>query len=138
MPAPTLPVGVLSLDHVTLIVASLERSRHFYVDILGMRQVERPQFKFPGLWFQLGNQQIHLVQQHERSSPAGLPAPPENATPGGAFHFAFEVADCQVAIDAMIAAGVTFRGGPSLRPDGCIQSFWFDPDGHVVEVFSRG
>ncbi|MBI3862242.1 MAG: VOC family protein, partial [Planctomycetia bacterium] len=93
------PIGVTTLDHVTLVVTDLERSAGFYVDLLGMRRVERPVFGFPGLWFQAGNTQIHLLLQHENSSPAGLPDAPPQAGPGRVFHYAFEVPDFQAAAD---------------------------------------
>ena len=38
-----------SFDHVTLICADLEATRRFYVDFIGMTEVPRPAFKFPGL-----------------------------------------------------------------------------------------
>ena len=33
---------VRTLDHVTLVVKDLERSRDFYVGVLGMQPMERP------------------------------------------------------------------------------------------------
>ena len=39
-----------SIDHLTLIVSDLEKTREFYCDILGMKLVPRPDFDFPGLW----------------------------------------------------------------------------------------
>ena len=133
----TAPIGVTTLDHVTLVVEDLERSRAFYVDLLGMQLVERPKFNFPGLWFQAGNTQIHLILNHAQSSSAGLPDAPPTAGPGRVFHFAFEVPDCSFAVARLKACGVRVRGGPSARPDGCIQTWCYDPDGHVVELFSR-
>ena len=130
------PLRVISIDHVTLVVADLERSRQFYCDVLGMRQVERPGFNFPGMWFQAGATQIHLILQHSESAPAGFPAPAEYVSPGRTFHFAFRVADGNAALSALQAAGVSLKGEPRLRPDGCLQVFCFDPDGHVVELFS--
>lgn len=55
------PIQVKSLDHVTLVVKDLELSRRFYVDGLGMREVPRPAFSFPGSWFQAGPTLIHLI-----------------------------------------------------------------------------
>lgn len=130
------PIGVQALDHVTLVVRNLERSRAFYVDLLGMRLVERPRFDFAGLWFQAGQQQIHLILANEKSSDAGLPEPPSRARPGRVFHFAFAVADCAKATERLVAAGVKVRGS-GLRPDGCQQTWCHDPDGHVVELFSK-
>ena len=130
------PIGVKAIDHVTLVVGDLERSAAFYVDLLGMRRVDRPVFGFPGLWFQAGNSQIHLILQNEKSSPAGLPDAPQQAAAGRVFHYAFEVADCATAVECLKTAGVRTRG-TGLRPDGCHQVWCYDPDGHVVELFSR-
>ncbi|MBS0264539.1 MAG: DUF1805 domain-containing protein, partial [Planctomycetes bacterium] len=85
------PIGVKSIDHVTLVVTDLERSADFYVNLLGMQRVTRPQFNFPGLWFQAGATQIHLIEKHDLSSQAGLPDAPATAGAGRVFHFAFEV-----------------------------------------------
>lgn len=133
----SMPIGVQAIDHVTLVVDDLERSAKFYVDLLGMRRVERPRFNFPGLWFQAGATQIHLILKHDQSSPAGLPDAPPTAGAGRVFHFAFEVPSCKTAVERLKAAGVRVRGGPSLRPDGFVQTWCYDPDGHVVELFSR-
>jgi catechol 2,3-dioxygenase-like lactoylglutathione lyase family enzyme len=133
----TPPLKVKCIDHVTLVVEDLERSKGFYCGVLGMDCVTRPGFDFPGLWFQAGNTQIHLIRQHPGSAPAGFPAPPEYSRPGRTFHFAFEVDDGQSAAAQLQAAGVQMKGEPRLRPDGCLQLFCLDPDGHVVEVFSR-
>ena len=129
-------IGVKAIDHVTLVVDDLERSAAFYVDLLGMRRVDRPVFGFPGLWFQAGNTQIHLILKHASSSPAGLPDAPPQAGAGRVFHFAFEVADCATAVERLKSAGIRMRG-TGLRPDGCHQVWCYDPDGHVVELFSR-
>jgi len=137
MPAPSLaPIGVTTIDHVTLVVNDLERSAAFYVDLLGMRRVERPGFGFPGLWFQAGNTQIHLILKHDKSSFAGLPDAPPEAGAGRVFHYAFEIPHFETAVDCLKAAGVRVRGS-GLRPDGCHQLWCYDPDGHVVELFSR-
>ena len=137
MSAVSSPVRVKGIDHVTLVVADLNRSRDFYCGLLGMDEVTRPGFKFPGMWFQAGATQIHLILEHEGSAPAGFPAPPEYVAAGRTFHFAFEVADGQSAYEALTACGVKWRGEPKMRPDGCLQMFCLDPDNHVVEIFSR-
>lgn len=130
------PIGVKAIDHITLVVADLERSARFYVDLLGMQRVERPGFNFPGLWFQAGKTQIHLIVEHENSGPAGWPDAPPRAGAGRVCHFAFETNDCLAAVERLKAAGVRVRG-TGLRPDGYHQTWFYDPDGHVVELFSK-
>ncbi|MBI1901925.1 MAG: DUF1805 domain-containing protein [Planctomycetia bacterium] len=131
------PVQVRTLDHVTVVVSDLDRSRKFYCGILGMREVPRPTFSFPGLWFQAGDTQIHLIGAHEGAAAPGAPPLPAQVRPGRSMHYAFEVADARAAHASLIAAGVRVLAEPRLRPDGCVQVFMLDPDGHVVEVFSR-
>lgn len=129
------PISVKSIDHVTLVVEDLERTAKFYVDLLGMRRVERPGFNFPGLWFQAGATQIHLILKHDGAGPAGQLGPLPSS-PGRVFHFAYEVDDARAAEAILRSAGVHVRG-TGLRPDGLLQMWCYDPDGHVVELFSR-
>ena len=129
------PIQVKGIDHVTMIVSDLERSKEFYCDLLGMRQIERPAFPFPGLWFQAGNSQIHLILGQQKSASSSLDPGSEKVTPGIAHHFAFEVDDAYSAAEQLKAHDIRIMGGPTFRPDGCIQVWFYDPDGHVVEVF---
>ncbi len=126
------PVGVKALDHVTLVVKDLERSRRFYVDGLGMQEVPRPAFSFAGSWFQAGNTQIHLILEHEGSGPAGeAESRPRSSR---THHFAFLVDDAQATVDRLQALGIPIACGPQERPDGAVQVFVADPDGHMVEL----
>ena len=128
-------VQVKQIDHVTLVVKDLERSRRFYEEVLGMQLVPRPNFPFDGLWFQAGATQIHLILEHEASGPAGERKFPNNPTSRGR-HFAFEVNDAQAATEQLRAHGITLAAGPKHRPDGPLQICILDPDDHLVELFS--
>src|SRR3954471_15310437 len=83
-------INVNSFDHVTLICADLEATRRFYVDFLGMTPVPRPAFKFPGLWFQSGNMQIHATQAGPEAGRAGW-ANQGNTIVSRGHHIAFAV-----------------------------------------------
>jgi catechol 2,3-dioxygenase-like lactoylglutathione lyase family enzyme/uncharacterized protein YunC (DUF1805 family) len=132
---PAAGLRVQTIDHVTLVVKDLERSRRFYVDVLGMREVPRPAFSFAGLWFQAGTTQIHLIQEFAGSGPAGNLAPEHQRT-SRSQHVAFAVADAAAAVPFLTERGVPIVGGPQTRPDGYIQVYVTDPDGHVVELCS--
>src|SRR5581483_11782754 len=55
---------VTQIDHVSVLVTDLERSRRFYRDLLGLKEIAKPRtFDFKVLWFDLGNQQLHLLQK---------------------------------------------------------------------------
>lgn len=129
------PIRVKTLDHVTIVVKDLEHSRRFYCDVLGMQQVDRPNFSFAGRWFQAGPTQIHLILEHNESGPAGI-LKPEQLRSSRTHHFAFEVDDARAAARRLAELNVPVVSGPQERPDGAVQVFVADPDGHVVELCS--
>jgi catechol 2,3-dioxygenase-like lactoylglutathione lyase family enzyme len=129
-------IAAKSFDHVTLICADLEATRRFYRDFIGMTEVPRPAFKFPGLWFQLGQVQIHATQQSPEAGRAG------RADQGGTLvsrghHLAFSVEDVAAALQMVDIHEVKIASPLQTRPDGFKQLYVYDPDGHVVELVSR-
>jgi catechol 2,3-dioxygenase-like lactoylglutathione lyase family enzyme len=129
-------LNVKTIDHVTIVVKDLERSRQFYEDLLGMNATTRPAFGFPGLWFQAGDTQIHTIVTGPEAGPAGMP-PFEGTCPSRGFHFAFEVEDCDAAAEQLRQLGVEIVAGPRSRPDGPRQLYIYDPDNYLVEIYSR-
>ena len=65
---------VRSLDHVTIVVKDLAATRRFYVELLGMDEVTRPNFSFAGQWFQAGSTLIHTNLETDETGPAGTGA----------------------------------------------------------------
>ncbi|MCI0376506.1 MAG: DUF1805 domain-containing protein [Gemmataceae bacterium] len=128
-------IHVKSIDHNTLVVKDLEASRRFYVDVLGMREVPRPAFSFAGLWFQAGVTQIHLILEFPGSGPAGNLVPPEKRS-ARTHHVAFLVDDAVAVVPRLKAQGVPIVADVKPRPDGYMQVFVTDPDGHVIELCS--
>ncbi len=129
----TAPIQVQTIDHLTLIVKDLKSSRQFYVDLLGMQEVPRPNFAFKGCWFQAGSTLIHVILEFEESGPAGNNIAP-NTTISRTQHFAFIVNDPMSAVPHLRAAKVPIVAGPKQRPDGATQVFIQDPDGYVIEL----
>ncbi len=125
-------IRVQSLDHVTIVVKDLVATRRFYVDLLGMQEVERPKFQFVGQWFQAGPTLIHTILEAPGTGRAGLTR--EENTRG--HHFAFLVDDAQAAYVRLQELGVEVISPPRNRPDGAVQVFLQDPDGHLVELCS--
>lgn len=117
---------ILSLDHVSLQVADVETSIDFYENKIGLRPLERPLFDFAGAWFELPDgRQLHLI--------GGRTEPLRSAGSRGD-HFALRVESAQRAADHLKERSVVFKG-PKARPDGAIQVFAIDPDGHCIEFF---
>lgn len=112
------------LHHVAINIVDLDVSIAFYRDVLGLEEIERPDFDFPGAWFRLGtDQELHLI---------GRSVDPINVVPSER-HMAFRVKDIAATQAELKEKGVDFNG-PKHRPDGVPQIFLVDPDGHVIEL----
>lgn len=135
MSESTNPLQVQSFDHITLIVDDLHTTRKFYVEILGMKECSRPAFDFPGAWFEVDGVQIHATVAGELAGLAGWGERNVKSISRG-HHFAFAVADMNAAVQAIEAQGIPIADGPKRRPDGFDQIYIYDPDGHLVELFS--
>lgn len=133
MSATKTPITVKYIDHVTLVVKNIDASRDFYVNLLGMSEVGRPAFDFRGAWFKAGATLIHLIEEHDRSGPAGFPVEVLRKSSRN-HHFAFEVEDARAAAKTLKNLGVELVDDAKVRPDGAVQVFLTDPDGHVVEL----
>ena len=127
------------LDHAALLVKDVERSRRFYGQILGMKEVLRPSnFTFPGAWFRQGSAEIHLIGEAEpgraaQVQPGGYH--PDELSRGYGAHIAFEVANLEETRHHLQAHDVAIVGGPRPRGDGVLQMYVLDPDGYIVELF---
>lgn len=108
----------------------LEEMRRFYVEVLGVRTVERDipaklAERIPGFWMQFPNGQIHVIQ-YERQRGEMLPGMScRHSDPQGP-HTAFFVADLEAAARHLETEGVPFD-----RFERFI--FATDPAGNTVE-----
>ena len=120
---------ITSLHHVAVCVTEVARSKNFYGQVLGLREVARPAFPFEGAWYELGDgRQLHLIV-HER--PRTLRGTTEIDLRDG--HCAFGVADYDGTVERLRARGVECV----LRPDNVTpwkQIYVTDPDGNVIEL----
>ncbi len=111
---------VTHLDHVTVIVTDVERSRAFYRDVLGLREVPPPYtFDFVVLWFELGGQYLHLLLK-----PAADTVSPR--------HFALHVDDVAEWRDRCRTHGLTVEETVSIP--NADRFFVRDPDGNRIEL----
>jgi catechol 2,3-dioxygenase-like lactoylglutathione lyase family enzyme len=129
---------IQSIHHVSLTVTDLERSRAFYREILGLREVPRPPFDFPGAWFQLGeHQQLHLIVHTNPSFRTGKPLDSRD------IHFAVRVEDYWATAEFLRSRG--YREEASSGDLMCLkinpratagfpQMYILDPDRHVIEI----
>ena len=114
---------ILDLNHIALHVRDVAESVRFYRDVIGMEPKARPAFDFEGAWFALGvTRELHLLEGREE------PVPSHHR----AGHFAVEVESVAEAAEFLKGQGLSIHG-PQTRPDGALQVFVTDPDGHWVE-----
>ena len=111
---------VLQLDHCSVLITDVERSRRFYRDLLGLREIPPPRtFDFVVLWFELGNHQLHLLLKDK----------PDTLSPR---HFALRVADVAAARRYFAERGVPTQ--ETIRIPGADRFFISDPDGNRIEI----
>ena len=122
-------MSVLSIHHVSLIVADTQQSVGFYHDILGLEVCDdRPDLDFPGAWLVIGEQQIHLL---EVPNPDSADNRPEHG--GRDRHLAVTVDDLSKLEQTLKVRGITFTRSRSGRP----AVFCRDPDGNGVELIEK-
>jgi catechol 2,3-dioxygenase-like lactoylglutathione lyase family enzyme len=107
--------------HATVLVRDLERTRAFYMRVLGLREIDRPRFNFGGTWFAIGDQELHIVVQPNLGDPAF----------SDDRHIALGVTDFDGVPAKLEALGIPYRHGtsPARR-----QIFFRDPDGNLIEL----
>lgn len=125
-----------TIHHVSLPVTDVERAKRFYREILGLRELERPPFDFPGAWFQLGDDQLHLIV-HEGSTLRGA-----KGLDSRDVHFAVRVRSFRAALQLLEAKGyredtdddlLKMKVSPHATA-GFPQIYILDPDRNVIEI----
>lgn len=128
---------VTGLDHYLIRATDLERSKDFYVKVLGFKIMPRPDFPFPGYWLGINDKiQVHIGQGGVENSELYYLGSPKNAAndnSGVVDHVAFVATDPESFVNHFRQIGITFR--PRSFPEsGLYQMFIRDPDGITVEL----
>ncbi len=111
--------------HATYIVKNLEVAENFYCTILGMtKNNERPNLPYSGLWLDVGECQIHLLELDNPDSTTGRP---EHG--GRDRHVALQVASINNIKSALNSHKINFTVSKSGRK----ALFCRDPDGNALE-----
>ena len=111
---------VTQIDHVSVLITDVERSRRFYRDVLGLKEIAKPRtFDFVVLWFDLGNQQLHLLLKDR----------PDSISPR---HFALRVKDVSAARAYFRERGIPAQETTPIP--GADRFFIADPDGNRIEI----
>ena len=112
------------VHHVSINVEDVDEAGRFYIDTLGMEELPRPDFGFPGMWLRCGEQEIHLIQVDGHVAPRGQ-------------HFALRVDDIEDVSSRLRAKGVDVSQVIDI-PGAGRQVFLHDPAGNMIELNQPG
>ncbi|PAK55435.1 VOC family protein [Paenibacillus sp. 7541] len=114
------------LHHVSLAVRDLKRAKVFYSEVLKFPELPRPPFNSKGVWYAVGDQQLHLLEHPEGDTlrDRGI-----DTTDG---HFSIWVASFSETKAYLDQTGISYEA----RADsvaGFAQIFLLDPDRNIIE-----
>ena len=117
----------VSINHLALSVTDNERATRFYVDVLGMKQLPRPDFGIPGAWLSAGAAMVHLIEV------------PETPQRDPLAHFALSVPGDQMnaIVEAVRNGGGQVISEPQTRDQlgrQVTQAFCADTEGNQFEL----
>lgn len=123
------------VHHVAIICSDYPRSKHFYVEILGLkavREVYREERKSFKLDLQVGDQ--YQIELFSFPNPPARVSSPEAC---GLRHIAFEVEDVLDVARKLKIRGIEVE--PVRVDEATNKSFTFfrDPDGLPIEIYER-
>jgi lactoylglutathione lyase len=122
---------ITAANHMAITVTDIGTSAHFYSDVLGLPQIERPNFDRHGAWFTVGNLELHLIKGQ-----AWVPTGEDLIVP----HLAIETEDVDACIERLRAMDppIQFQLNVSVNTadekDIVKQIFLRDPDGYYIEI----
>lgn len=125
------------LNHYLLRCNDLERSKDFYVGMLGFEVMPRPEFPFPGYWLGVnGKICVHMAQGGIPNAELFYLGSPRNAATdntGVVDHIAFLATDPEAFVRRFKESGLAYR--PRSFPESDLyQLFIKDPDGLTIEL----
>ena len=122
-------MGLNALNHFTIRVVDLERTKDFYAEILGLPVGHRPPLGFPGYWLYCGDiPTVHLIGPRE-----GDGTPRASGATGLFDHIAFSCTGLAAMRANLAAHNIQFTERIIPR-DRQTQLFLHDPDGIAVEL----
>lgn len=138
---------IKSFHHTAMSVTDLDRSIHFYCELLGMKLDWRIDHKkSEALEKVVGLRNVDVsyamlsgwggrIELFQYHSPEGKPYPPDKPVcEKGITHFAFQVEDIDALHERLLAQGVRFNTPPQVIRPGVKATYFHDPDGITLEL----
>jgi len=132
----TVKLPIASFNHIAREVFNLEKSKTFYVDILGFQVIPRPMFDSDGYWLYGYGLSLHLVSTkvpEERKITKKARIKHFSTQLPRVDHIAFISNDIQ-AVKGILDKAKVYYKHEVLSSAGIEQLFFFDPDGNVLEI----
>ena len=126
------------MEHFLLQAEDIEKTKNWYVEVLGFRVGPHPDFKFPVYWLYLGDRDVlHLTQgganvSGNRMTYLGQQSQAVQGT-GVIDHVAFRATGLEEMIAHLQKLNVPFKER-QVDDQGLYQLFVFDPNGVKVEL----
>lgn len=126
------------IEHFLIQTESMEKTRDWYVRVLGMRVGPNPDFKFPVCWLYLGERDIvHVTEggaqvSENRRKYVGQESQATRGT-GVLDHIAFRATGLKDMLAHLRTQKVEFKER-QVDDQGLYQLFLFDPNGVKVEL----
>jgi glyoxylase I family protein len=113
--------SLVGVHHISVNVSDNAVAARFYIDVLGFKELERPDFGVPGTWLEMADgRQVHLIEVVSHEAPDGQ-------------HFALRVSDIDVAVAELRGHEVEVND-PYELPGAGRQAFFKDPSGNLIEL----
>jgi catechol 2,3-dioxygenase-like lactoylglutathione lyase family enzyme len=128
---------ITQMQHYMVLSKDLEKTRHFYCDVLGLRTGFRPPFDFEGLWIYVGDVAVvHVATQTSYEVSGRVEAAGKRHGSGSVDHIAFSADNYDELVSSFDRHGVKYRA--TKVPDSDLrQLFVLDPDGIQIEINIR-
>ncbi len=128
---------ITELNHYFVRANDLEKTKDFYVRVLGFEVMERPNFPFPGYWLGVsGKIQVHMGPHGISNAELyylGTPSDAATDQTGVIDHIAFLATDPAAFRQRLTQMQVDYR--PRYLPEAQLyQLFIKDPDGLTIEL----
>jgi catechol 2,3-dioxygenase-like lactoylglutathione lyase family enzyme len=129
---------ILELHHVNIVVKDVAASKRFYCEMLGLKDLPRPaDLTKVGAWLDIGDAQIHLIQEdcatHAPGDLSQAVADQPGVDLGSSRHFCLVIDDTDRLVAVLKTHDYPIAFGPIERFGGLIQTYCYDPDGHLIE-----
>jgi catechol 2,3-dioxygenase-like lactoylglutathione lyase family enzyme len=131
-------MALSKVDHFLIQTEDMEKTKDWYVDVLGMRVGDHPDFKFPVYWLYLDDKDVlHLTQGGKNVSENRKKylSQQSDAVYGSGVvdHIAFHATGLRETISHLTALQVEFSQR-QVNDQGLYQLFMLDPNGVKIEL----